>query len=139
MKFAQYRDTVRNQVTAQQTKPTKTKTPTYNMTKEQLHQYKVDAYKHEAEEFQKVREALMKTATEVILNASYLVLHDRFSFGEKRLQEYQNLVEQQLDCILSGYITLDELKAARDNLNEKCRYVGVAKQDKSIIVKQNSN
>ena len=134
--YIPYRDTVKNQVTAQHNKSSKTKTPTYNMTKEQLQQYKKEAYEYEMKEFQKVREALMQTATEVILNASYLVLHDRFGFGEKRLQEYQNLVEKQLDCILSGYITLEDLKAARDNLNEKCKYVGASKESESIIVKQ---
>ena len=101
----------------------KKKKVTYNMTAEQLQQYKVDAYKHEEEQFNQVRAALIDTAISVILNTSCVVLHDEFGMGAKKLQQYSDRMMNHLECITEGYVTLADLKAEKDRLEKSSKIV----------------
>lgn len=94
---------------------------TYNITAEQLRQIKIDAYKHEAEQFAKVREAMINTAISVIVNASCIVLADEYGFGKKRLQKYSDRMMAQMECITGGYVTLEEMQAEREKLEERSK------------------
>ena len=94
---------------------------TYNITAEQLRQIKIDAYKYEAEQFAKVREAMINTAINVILNASCIVLADEYGFGQKRLQKYSDRMMAQMECITGGYVTLEEMQAEREKLEKRSK------------------
>lgn len=37
------------------------------------------------------------------------VLHDNFSFGDKRLKRFGKAVDEQLDCINAGYVTFADI------------------------------
>lgn len=99
----------------------KKKKATYNMTAEQLHQIKVDAYKEEEKRFNEVRAELINTAISVILNTSCVVLHDEFGLGPKRLQQYSDRMMSQLECITEGYVSLDDLKTEKEKLEKRSK------------------
>lgn len=108
----------RRRIEKEQAKKGKT---TYNITTDQLRQIKIDAYKYEAEQFAKVREAMINTAISVIVNASCIVLADEYGFGKKRLQKYSDRLMAQMECITSGYVTLEEMQAEREKLEERSK------------------
>lgn len=46
---------------------------------------------------------------ESYLKLSLEVLHTEFGFGDKRLNQYKKAVEENLDCILEGYVDWDDI------------------------------
>lgn len=69
-----------------------------------------------------VRSAWGKTASKVFLAAMKISLHDNFGFGAKRLDELSTMIERQLDCVIEGVISVDELEETANRLNEKAVY-----------------
>lgn len=58
-------------------------------------------------------------AIKLITSASMVVLHDNFGFGAKRLQRFQERVEEQCECISGGYCSIEDLKQLADELAKK--------------------
>lgn len=57
-----------------------------------------------------VKEIAVKKAVESFAVASFIVLHDKFGFGESRLKKFNSEITNLFDCIVDGYVTLEELK-----------------------------
>lgn len=99
---------------------------TYQYTLEQIRKIKEDAMNEALKEanrqYEESRQAFVNTAIECVICASYITLHDRFGFGQQRLQEYENRMEDILECITTGTITFNELKETRNHLNDKAIY-----------------
>ena len=60
--------------------------------------------------YNKVRDKLVPQITSGMEAAFLLVLHDKYGFGTKRLNEVKALVDNQFDCIIGKYATIDEIK-----------------------------
>ncbi|MDA3732364.1 hypothetical protein PBV87_12785 [Niameybacter massiliensis] len=71
------------------------------------------------EKVQRDREAFGNIAIRTIVAASMITLHDEFGFGSQRLQRYQDRMEEHLECINSGVITLQELEETTKRMEEK--------------------
>ncbi|WP_053983405.1 hypothetical protein [Niameybacter massiliensis] len=65
------------------------------------------------------RQAFGMTACKAVTAMALVVLHDEFGFGPKRLQRFQNLVENQADCITGGFCTLNDLEGLADELAKR--------------------
>lgn len=76
----------------------KQKTPTYNLSKDQI-----EAVKQKA-----VMEA-SKQAFILMLGIPLIVMRDEFGFGKKRLERFIDRAIDQYDSFDKGYITLDDL------------------------------
>lgn len=46
---------------------------------------------------------------ESYIDLSLEVLHTEFGFGDKRLNQYKKALDENLDCILGGYVTWDDI------------------------------
>lgn len=46
----------------------------------------------------------------VLFGTALIALRDKFGFGKKRLQEFQDAVLNQIKCVEEGYVTFSELK-----------------------------
>ena len=95
---------------------------TYNMTAAQIQQIKEDAIKEAKRQYDKHKEVFCDRAIECVVTASVITLHDEFGFGQKRLDLYQERMENLLECITTGNITLGDLKETVNRLNEKAVY-----------------
>ena len=71
-----------------------------------------------------VHKAWGESASKVFLAAMKIVLHDKYNFGEKRLSYIEQQIEQQLDCIIEGCVTVEEMEEAAIKLNAKAKYKG---------------
>jgi hypothetical protein len=49
-------------------------------------------------------------ATDCIYASVLMVLHDKFGFGAIRCQRFLKQVEEQVDCVNKGYLSLDDIK-----------------------------
>lgn len=65
------------------------------------------------------RLAFSETATDVIINMTLVSLHDEFGFGKKRLIQFQEKLQSHADCIVDGYVSIEELKLLADELRTK--------------------
>lgn len=50
------------------------------------------------------------TAFILLLSLPLIVLRDKYGFGRKRLEDFQEFLLAQYECFSAGMITLDELK-----------------------------
>ena len=57
-----------------------------------------------------VKRIAVKKAVESFAVVSFIVLHDKFGFGESRLKKFNSEVTNLFDCIVDDYVTLEELK-----------------------------
>lgn len=99
---------------------------TYNMTAQQMNQFKQEVLNEAERQYNEHKKAFCERAIECVVTASVVALHDEFGFGEKRLNQYQQHMENLLECITTGNITLDELKETTKRLNEKAVYKPVS-------------
>ena len=95
---------------------------TYNMTAHQMNQLKNDAIAEAERQYNEHKKLFCERAVECVVTASVIALHDEFGFGEKRLKQYQERMENLLECITTGNITLEDLKETTKRLNEKAVY-----------------
>ena len=95
---------------------------TYQFTVAQLTQMRNDAYIEAKKEYDKNRQAFIKATIECVIAASTIALNDLWGFGPKRLQDYEDKMENLLECVTTGTITFEELKETRNHLNEKAKY-----------------
>lgn len=49
-------------------------------------------------------------ATDCIYASVLMILHDKFGFGATRCQRFLKQVEEQVDCVNKGYLSLDDIK-----------------------------
>lgn len=57
---------------------------------------------------------LIDSAHKVNMLITLTVLHDKFGFGEKRLDRFENEYINLLDSFNKGYITIDDLNEVLD-------------------------
>ena len=95
---------------------------TYQLTIAQINQIRKDAYAEAEREYNKNRQAFIKATIECVIAASTIALNDLWGFGPKRLQDYEDKMENLLECVTTGTITFEELKETRNHLNEKAKY-----------------
>jgi hypothetical protein len=86
----------------------KEKTPTYNLTWEQIQQMKKDAAKE-----------AVGTVIELTLGIPAMVLKDKYGFGKKRLPEALDHMVDLYESYEQGYLTLQDI---RRTLWEEGRY-----------------
>ena len=77
----------------------KKKTPTYNLTWEQIENIKLKA----------TSEAMDFDFRQMIL-LPLMVLRDHYGFGAKRLEDYIDYVADMLDSYNKGYLNLDDIE-----------------------------
>ena len=107
------------------------KVATYNFTKVQLEQRDLKLQYELAKEYdkqvQEIKGIMLNTAVDCLESALCIVLSDNYGFGKKRLQDVINKLEEQIDCITSEHVTLQDLK------NEKERLLNGNKSTKVIL------
>lgn len=81
--------------------PKKEKTPTYNLTWEQIQQIKKDAAKEAVGE-----------VIELTLGIPAMVLKDKYGFGRKRLPEALDHMVDLYESYEQGYLTLQDIRKA---------------------------
>ena len=87
----------------------KTKTPTYNLTQEQLY----SEIKKGVEEFrEEIRDDVMDKALRVVAYVPLMVLRDKWGFGKKRLEKFLYEFAEQIDCLENKYVGFDDMIAA---------------------------
>ena len=69
-------------------------------------------------------------AIKLITSASMVVLHDDFGFGAKRLQRFQERVEEQCECISGGYCSIEDLNQLAEELAKKVGLYSVNEEAK---------
>lgn len=79
--------------------PKKEKTPTYNLTWEQIQQMKKDAAKE-----------AVGTVIELTLGIPAMVLKDKYGFGKKRLPEALDHMVDLYESYEQGYLTLQDIR-----------------------------
>lgn len=98
----------------------------YTITREQLDVYVAEAVemanKEAQKQVQEIKSTMLNTAINCIESALCIVLHDKLGYGKVRIQRIINELENQLDCIVSGTVTLDELENLKSELLEKNKY-----------------
>lgn len=95
---------------------------TYQFTADQINQIRKDAFEQARMEYDKKRQEFVKSTIECVITASTIALYDLWGFGPKRLQDYEDKMENLLECVTTGTITFEELKETRNHLNEKAKY-----------------
>lgn len=70
---------------------------------------------------EEIKKLFGETAIRTITAASMVALHDKFGFGQERLNRYQQAVEEHLVCINWGIITLEDLEETCNRLQEKAK------------------
>ena len=99
---------------------TQAKVATYNFTKEQLEQRDLKLQYELAKEYdkqvQEIKGIMLSTAIDCLESSLCIVLSDRYGFGKKRLKDVINRLEEQIDCITSEHVTLQELKTEKERL-----------------------
>lgn len=105
-----------------------------NMAKLALSLTKQQNDKKVEEAIERTKEEFGHIAIRAITAASMVALHDQFMFGPKRLEKYQKAVEEHLECITWGVITLEELEALTNNLEERAT---INLQDETDFIKAN--
>lgn len=91
----------------------------YTFTEQQLREF-ITVERQMA--LQEVHKEWGKNVCKVFLPAMRIVLHDRYQFGEKRLNDVCYMIEQQLDCILEKCVTAEEMEQAARDLNDRAIY-----------------
>ena len=98
----------------------------YTITKAQLNAYVAEAVemanKEAQKQVQEIKSTMLNTAITCIESALCIVLHDKLGYGKVRIQRIVDELENQLDCILSGTVTLAELENLKSELLEKNKY-----------------
>ena len=87
----------------------KKKTATYNFTQEQLHaeiNKGIDKFREE------IRDDVTDKALRVIAYVPLIVLHDKWGFGKKRLQDFMYEFAEQVECLKKEYVSFDDMIAA---------------------------
>ena len=77
----------------------KKKTPTYNLTWEQIENIKL-----------KATSEAMDFAFRQMMLLPLMVLRDHYGFGAKRLEDYIDYVADMLDSYNKGYLNLDDIE-----------------------------
>lgn len=78
------------------------RTPTYQVTYEQIEAYIKQGY-------EKGRKDSVQMATDFSLAVPMLVLHDEFGFGEKRLFKFYEAFEKLYESINEDYLTIEDI------------------------------
>ena len=105
-----------------------TKIATYNFTKEQLEQrdlkLQYELAKSYDKQVQEIKGIMLNTAVDCLESALCIVLSDRYGFGKKRLQDVINRLEEQIDCVTTEHVTLQDLKAEKERLLSENKNIG---------------
>lgn len=83
-------------------KEKKTKTPTYQVTMEQIRGYVQQGYIQG-------RDEAIKKATDFSMAVPIIVLRDEFGFGAKRLGQFIDATHELYDSIDRKYLNLDDI------------------------------
>lgn len=90
------------------------------MTREELDKYVANAAKEISEEankqVQEIKTTMLKTAISCMESALCIVLSDELGFGKVRIQRIIDKMENQLDCIISGNVSLEEMEKEKERL-----------------------
>lgn len=84
----------------------KKKVATYTFTQEQLHaeiNKGIDKFREE------IRDDVTDKALRVIAYVPLIVLHDKWGFGKKRLQDFMYEFAEQVECLKKGYVSLEDM------------------------------
>jgi hypothetical protein len=87
----------------------KKKVATYTFTQEQLHaeiNKGIDKFREE------IRDDVTDKALRVIAYVPLIVLHDKWGFGKKRLQDFIYEFAEQVECLKKEYVSFDDMIAA---------------------------
>lgn len=57
-----------------------------------------------------VKQESVKKAVDAFAIASFMVLHDKFGFGEMRLKKFNSEISNLFECILEDYVTLEDMR-----------------------------
>lgn len=95
---------------------------TYTLTLDAMNEFKREVLKEADRQYNEHKKLFCERAIECVVTASVIALHDEFGFGEKRLKQYKDRMENLLECINTGNITYDELVETTNRLNEKAVY-----------------
>lgn len=83
-------------------KEKKIKTPTYQVTIEQIRAYVQQGY-------EKGRSEAIQTATDYSMAVPIIVLRDEFGFGAKRLEKFIDATYELYDSIDQKYLNLEDI------------------------------
>ncbi|MBE6070038.1 MAG: hypothetical protein E7211_20470 [Clostridium lundense] len=100
----------------------------YTMTREQLEArdklIEQEISKCYEKQMQEIKTSMLSTAISCIESSLCIVLSDELGFGKTRIQRIIDRLEEQLDCIISGNVTLDDLEKEKERLlKENKHYV----------------
>lgn len=113
---------------------TQAKVATYNFTKEQLEQrdlkLQYELAKKYDKQVQEIKGIMLNTAVDCLESALCIVLSDNYGFGKKRLQDVINRLEDQIDCITTEHVTLQDLKAEKERLLRENKSINVILKDR---------
>lgn len=73
-------------------------------------------------ELKKASYAIKEQTTDSILMCSLITLRDEFGFGGKRLQQFRDKFMENIDCLIDGYVTFEDMKKA---IEEECDVKGL--------------
>lgn len=111
-----------------------TKIATYNFTKEQLEQrdlkLQYELAKSYDRQVQEIKGIMLNTAVDCLESALCIVLSDNYGFGKKRLQDVINKLEDQIDCITTEHVTLQDLKAEKERLLSENKNIKAVLKDR---------
>ena len=113
---------------------TQAKVATYNFTKEQLEQrdlkLQYELAKKYDKQVQEIKGIMLNTAVDCLESALCIVLSDNYGFGKKRLQDVINRLEDQIDCITTEHVTLQDLKAEKERLLKENKNIKAVLKDR---------
>lgn len=87
-------------------KKKKEKTPTYQVTYEQIRGYIQQGYERG---FKKGKEETIELATKYSMAVPLMALRDEFGFGQKRLLQFYESFMDLYDSIEKGYLTIEDI------------------------------
>ena len=104
----------------------------YTMTREQLEardkMMEEEISKHYEEQVNEIKTSMLSTAISCIESSLCIVLSDELGFGKTRIQRIVNRLEEQLDCIISGNVTLEDLEKEKERLLKENKHYVVHKK-----------
>ena len=107
-------------------------TAVYEMTKAQLkardEMIENELRKEYDKQVNEIKTSMLNTAISCIESSLCIVLSDELGFGKTRLQRIIDKIEVQLDCIISGNVTLEDLEKEKERLLKENKHPVVSKK-----------
>lgn len=105
----------------------------YTVTREQLEardkMIEEEISKHYEKQVNEIKTTMLSTAISCIESTICIVLSDELGFGKTRIQRIVNRLEDQLDCIISGNVTLEDLEKEKERLLKENKHYVVHKKN----------